>query len=486
MLLAILLACTDGSPPPSPPAPAEDALLFPALSAGEPLTLVEGGAPTRTPVTLPEAVVLWDAHGDRAVLLRNSDREKALLLNLETGALIDGIGTPRAADWDAGRLSTAPTALTALRDGTTTTPQVTTPSGPADSSWLLVSEGQVFVLAKDTEGGVWFGPWADTDDADVSISSRLPQMPRDMGLDHRGRPEAWVSRGVPGDGAEGTCVRWRLDGPEPVCVAIDDPTPTAQRLALSGGWSAADAWGEPVTLYRDSQPTPWRLEPACDWTLTAALSDPPRVLAECQPSRDAPTRERRLWSPEGERAWQRTFPPAQRGMFRTRTVDAPVIAETIPGSSPALATRWIDLEGLAGWSSPPLVPLRGDSHPHAALARDPQTGDVVLVDVGSGTLHRLMDAGEDCPVDLIEQVRAGQWVLLSCRQQRRSDAYEYQQMFAQLIDLEGRRTWRIEAMVEALLDDGRLLVSDRTIDQAEGAVAFGALEVWDLSGAPSP
>jgi hypothetical protein len=35
-------------------------------------------------------------------------------------------------------------------------------------------------------------------------------------------------------------------------------------------------------------------------------------------------------------------------------------------------------------------------------------------------------------------------------------------------------------MVEALLAEGVLLVSDRTLDTAEGAVPFAALEVWDL------
>jgi hypothetical protein len=60
------------------------------------------------------------------------------------------------------------------------------------------------------------------------------------------------------------------------------------------------------------------------------------------------------------------------------------------------------------------------------------------------------------------------------------DQFAFQQLYAQLINLEERRTWRIEAMVEALLAEGVLLVSDRTLDTAEGAVPFAALEVWDL------
>jgi hypothetical protein len=275
-------------------------------------------------------------------------------------------------------------------------------------------------------------------------------------------------------------VRWRLDQPTPICVAVRNAEPTAHQVTLSGGWSASDVWGTPVKLYRDTQPIPWRLTPECDWTLTASLSEPPRVLAECQPSRDRPIRERRLWSPEGEQAWSQLLPPASRGMFHTQALDGPILFEAIPETEPPLAVRWLDVAAMEGWSSAPLVPLRGAGQHPPTLARAPDTGAVVLLDLSAGSWHPLVDAAEDCPLDLIELMRAGDWVLLSCRQQVSEDQFAFQQLYAQLINLEERRTWRIEAMVEALLAEGVLLVSDRTLDTAEGAVPFAALEVWDL------
>jgi hypothetical protein len=480
LTLLFLLGCTDSESPPPQPDPADTTLSFPPLTQGEPVILTEGGEPRRTPVALSEPVTLWDARGDRAVLITEADPTTGLLLDLSDGQIMASIGRPGTVDWEAGLLSTRPAALVTLMDGRSVKPVVTIPEGTASESHLLVGEDGVFVLAQGAAGSVWYGPWSDTAEAAVSLSGRLGSMPRDMGWDARGRPEAWIARGVPGTAADGSCVRWRLDGPEPRCVAVDDPTPTAQRLELSEGWSVADAWGERVMLYRDSQPVPWRLDVECDWTLTAAMAEPPRVLAECQPSRDEPVRERRLWSLDGERSWQQSLPPSQRGMFRTRLVADPILFESIPATEPPLAVRWIDLRSLRGWSSPPLIPLRGDNLPDPVLARDPETGNVVLVDIESGSMHALSDAGEDCPVELVELMRAGDWVLLSCRQQMRSDYFSFQQHFAQLLDLKGRRSWRIEAMVEAVLAEGVVLVSDRETDLAEGSVAFGALEVWDL------
>lgn len=480
MLFALLLACTD-APPPEPQTEEPDPVFaFSPLTEGPVVALSEGGAPERTPVALPEAVTLIGAEGDRALLRSHTDRSRLLILDLSTGKLVGEASNVDGLDWDGGRVSSRG-ALISLTDGSQVTPAVTTPAGPAASVRTLLGEGKVFVVATDAEGDSWYGPWDDPSSAAVSVSSRLESPGRRLGWDHKGRPETWNARGVPGD--SGDCVRWRLDGPTPRCVAVADPTPTAQRLELTAGWSAVDAWGEPVVLYRDSQPIPWALEPTdCDWTLTAAMADPPRVLAECQASRDEPVRQRRLWSPDGEVGWQQSLPPSQRGMFRTRLVRSPILIESIPGTEPPLAVRWVDLEAMRGWSSAPLAPLVRDSIPEPALARDPHTGAVSLLDLEAGVQHVLTEAAEDCPVDLIELMRAGDWVVLSCRQQVQREVYEFQQHYAQLIDLKGRRSWRIEAMIEAVLEDGVVLVSDRERDVAEGAVPFAALEVWELGG----
>lgn len=486
MLLSLLLACTDAPSPEPTPEGVPEGFSFTPLSEGPLVTLSEGGAPERTPVPLPEAVTLIGAEGDRALLRSHADRSRLLILDLATGAIVGEARNVDGLDWEGGRLSSRG-ALISLSDGEAVPPQVTTPDGIAASVRTLLGEGKVFVVAEDANGVSWYGPWDDPSRPEVSVSHRLETPGRRLGWDHKGRPETWNARGVPGGDGDGECVRWRLDGPEPRCVAVADPTPTAQRLELTAGWSAVDAWGEPVTLYRDSQPMPWPLEPAdCDWTLTAAMAEPPRVLAECQPSRDGAIRERRLWSPDGETvAWQQPLPPAQRGMFRTRLVQSPILIEAIPGTEPPLAVRWLDLEAMRGWSSPPLAPLVRDSIPEPALARDPHTGQVSLIDLEGGVRHALTEAAEDCPVDLIELMRAGDWVVLSCRQQTQREVYEFSQHFAQLIDLEGRRSWRIEAMIEAVLADGVVLVSDRERDVAEGAVPFAALEIWTLGAAQS-
>lgn len=478
-MLHLFLACTDAPAPELSKPDDEPRLAFPLLSTGVAVPLTEGGPPHRLPVPLPAPMTLWDAQGDTAVLLSERDPEQGLLLDLSTGETRPFTGRPVELSWEAGLLSTSPSALVPIQGGAAIAPVVATPSGPAQSSRLLIGE-TVYVVATDRNRQVWYGPWADPTTQTVSVTQPLPAVPHGLGRDSRGRPEAWTARGVPGTESDGECVRWRLDHPEPRCVAVRASEPTAHQVTLSDGWTAADVWGTPVQLYRDLQPIPWRLEPACDWTLTASLVDPPRVLAECQPSRDRPTRERRLWSPEGERAWTRLLPPGSRGMFHTQQLDGPILFEAIPETEPPLAVRWLDVATMEGWSSAPLVPLRGASQHPPALARSPNTGSVVLLDLAGGYWHPLVGAAEDCPLDVVELMRAGDWVLLSCRQQVSEDAFAFQQLYAQLINLETRRTWRIEAMVEALLDGGVLLVSDRQRDTAEGAVPFDALEVWDV------
>lgn len=479
----VVMACA--TPPDTPGPSPQDAFSFPPLSAGAPIDLAAGPPPRRQVVDVPEPMTLWDAGGDWAILQSASAAEDTHLLSLSTGVLRSIAGRPHTFAQAADLLALHPTALLPLQAAQPIVPVVTTPAGTAQSTVIMLSDdGQVHLLASDAEGKLWHGPWRDLGQATIAIESALPQTPRGMGWDDRGRPVVWTASGIPGDGQEADCVRWRLDAATPRCVAVVNPDPTAQHVTLSDGIAAVDAWGEPLALYRDDQPIPWRLEPECDWNLSLSMDTPPRVLADCHPDRESAIRERRLWSPTQQIAWQQNLPPSQRGMFRNQRITHPVVYEAIPNTEPPLAVRWLDVVSLRGWSSAPWVPLRTQDQPHPALARSPDTGEVMVVDVEAGVWHALTGAGEDCPVELVEIQRSDAMILLRCHQRTSTTQYRYQHHFSHIIDLQRRQHWHIEAMVEAILPDGRVLVSDREHDVAEESAPFAALEIWDLGEEP--
>jgi len=135
----------------------------------------------------------------------------------------------------------------------------------------------------------------------------------------------------------------------------------------------------------------------------------------------------------------------------------------------------LDLERLRGLKSPLLIPLGGDVSATPALARDPETGGVALIDPETATMHRMLGVGESCPVELVELFRQDDLVLLSCRSQPQADRYDFRQLFSVLLDLKTRQAWQLEDSPEALLGEGWILVSDRRLDRAEGLVPFTSL-----------
>ncbi|MEL6348812.1 MAG: hypothetical protein AAFV53_37255 [Myxococcota bacterium] len=492
ILLAISLACTGDPPPPTTPDDGDDGddggtLTFETLKPGAPLVFSPGPAPTRVDLPTDGATRLWGARDGRAILTR-ADTQDAVLIDLIDHKILTTLDRPRDVRWDAGLLTTRPTGekfdtLVTLADGAIHRPEIQLNGGAEPyASFLLLGGGGdgVTLLARGEDGSVWYSPWADLSTKTITLDRPFPTWPIRSVLNGRGQSEVRTADGVPGDGATAPCVRWRLDGASPKCVAVKTEDPTAQRLELSGGWSAVSSWNTGVQLYRDTQPVPWRLGDDCQWQLSAVLAQPPRVIAECQPDRSTPERRRVLWSPDGEVAWTRALPPDERGMFRSRRVRDSVLPEPLPGVSPRLAGRWIDLDGRRGWRSPMLHPLRADTSPDPTLARDPETGKLALLDLKAGVMLGMQNVGEDCPVELIEWDRTDTLIVLSCRSQPRTDVYVFQQMFAVIIDLERQRTWKIEEMPEAVLDGRRLLVSDRTEDRAEGEARFARLTLIQL------
>ena len=485
-LLLLLTAC-DGDTPPPP----QTELPFDTLTAGEPIAFLPGPEPQRQGLPIDGKRALWGAEGERAVLIQAGGRTGGELLNLSNGAILAMLDRPREVDWPHQRLTTRPggelfDTLVDLQTGQSRRPVVRLGEAALapDAAVISIEGDQPVVLARSPDGRGWYGVLSP-DQEELTLTSTLPTFPRGAGADHRGRPEAWIEdEGEPGDGPEADCVRWRLDEAEPRCVAVRPAQPALQRSALSGGWSAVETWSDGIRLFRDSQPTPWRPPPTtgipadCPWKLAATVAEPPRMLAECHPDRSAPERYRALWAPGAETlSWSRALPPSERGLFRTRALQHTILAEPIPGVSPPLVMRWIDLGRRRGWRTPALLPLSSDTSPEPVLARDPESGRLALLDLEAGSLHAVLAAGEDCPFDLVELDRDGRWALLSCRSQPQPEEYVFQQLFAVMLDLEGRRAWRLEEMPEALLSGGRLLVSDREEDRAEQWVPFSRLDL---------
>ncbi len=476
-MILLLLACP--APLPEPPAgePTE-----PVLAEGEALALRAGGFSGATSLYTGSTAMLWEAHGERALLYLLSDTEPVLpsagrLLTTDGGDLGE-IPLPREVSWElgvaVGRESGSPLpALIRLEDGATLTTELALPDGTDATEVRLFLSDAVLVAARGPSGKAYHGVFGGDGEP---VLSPLPLWPIGMSSDG-GRVEAWSGRGVPGD--EGDCVRYRLDGEAPRCRMVDGG-PTTDSWPLSGGWTAVASWTGGVKLYRDTQPTPWRLEEDCRWTIAATLESPPRVLAECHPDRDSPDRLRRLWSPDWERSWTQQLPPAHRGSFLTRPAHYPVLAEPIPDVSPTLTEHWIDLESGERWRSQLLSPLSYDGVSRPGLARDPHTGGVVLLDFESGVYHPLTGAGEDCPAELAELGREQGLVLLTCLSRPNPSLYQFIHHWSMVVDLEGKRAWRLDQHPEAILGPTTILVSDRQETQAEGFTGFTSLSRLEL------
>ncbi len=479
-MIVLLLACPS-VPPPAEPEPEPEPTLR-VLSEGSPIALSTGRFTGSTPLYTGETAMLWETSAERVLLYELSSAAPILptggrLLGTD-GTDYGAIPTPRAVDWDLGvavaREAESPLpVLVRLTDGASLTTELTLPDGSEATDVRLFLSASVLVAARGDTGEAYYGVFGDDGEP---VLSPLPLWPTAMSIDGE-RIEAWSGRGVPG--SDGDCVRYRLDGETPRCRMVDGG-PTTDSWPLSERWTAVGSWTGGVQLYRDTQPTPWRLEEDCRWTISATLADPPRVLAECHPDRSSPERLRRLWSPAWERAWSQDLPPAHRGSFLTRPMRHPILAEPIPDTSPTLSEHWIDLVAGERWQSPLLTPLSYDGMPRPGLGRDPHTGGVVLMDFDSGVYHPVTGAGEDCHAELKEMGRDHGLVLLTCRSRPNPVFYRFVHHWSMVVDLERARAWKLDQLPEAIIGPTTILVSDRQETQAEGFIGFTSLSRLEL------
>ena len=475
-MILLLLACPPSVEPAPEPTPA-----LKTLTEGTEIELAEGSFSGATELYSGAPAALWSASGERVVLYSLSDATPAMpiggMLLSTDGEQIATLPTPHSISWELGTAVAQPAdrslpVLIRLEDGATLTPELTLPDGSSAAEVRVFLSESILVAARGESGEAYYGIFTDTGEPALSPIGLWP-----IGMSAEGsRIEAWSGRGVPG--SDGTCVRYQLDG-TPRCRMVDGGA-AMDSWPLSAGWTAVSSWTEGVQLYRDSQPIPWRLEEDCRWTVSATLSEPPRVLAECHPDRSSAERLRRLWAPDWERSWTQQLPPSHRGSFLTRPAHYSILAEPIPDVTPTLAEHWIDLESGERWRAPLLSPLTYDGLPRPGLGRDPHTGSLTLLDFDSGAYHPIAGAGEDCPAELKELGREHGLVLLTCRSRPNPSLFRFVHHWSMVIDLETKTSWRIDQFPEAVLSSDAILVSDRTQTQAEGHVGFERLSRLQL------
>ena len=331
------------------------------------------------------------------------------------------------------------------------------------------SRADALVFAEGSDGGHYFGTWADPNEEALFLDGVLPFtmsyiVHRDEGqtidLWHGNSYELNFVETLSLDLEGCNAVRLESSGP-PTCLADGSDSRGMRFLLMDEGygvrWMRFDA---PVlTNYRTEQQSVM-VDGIEELWVNAALMTPPRVIAT------TPEQRVFVWSPEGTIYWDDEDSMTRGGQLGD--IDTSILTHLSYDLDRTPSTRWLDVERGRVWDTPSLVSLRSSSQYRRALAMAPsetESDELYLLDFDGETIEHI--ASVECVGELVERNRLGGWTTIVCRIQPDPGLHRFETVWSEVIDLDGRRRWRTPYTIESIVGPGAIILSDRTQSAAE-------------------